>query len=83
MEIFYNSRCVWNPGLVWTGKDDFACCVCIRSSSYNRVVVEIGMKGRGLVIVHAHSLGHVIICDNLMVFGGNPDWNCLSDLLHS
>jgi len=56
-----NSRCVWNPGLVCTDKFDLVCGMCICSSSYKTVVVEIGLKGRGLVIVNAHSLDHVII----------------------
>jgi len=55
-----NSRWVWNAGLVCTDKFDLVCgSIC--SSSYKTVVVEIGLKGRGLVIVNAHSLDHVII----------------------
>jgi len=52
---------LWNPGLVCTDKVDFVCGMCICSSSYKTVVVEIGLKGRGFVIVHAHSLDHVLI----------------------
>lgn len=50
-----NSRCVGNPGLVCADKVDLVCGMCICSSSYKTLVVEIGLKGRGLVIVHACS----------------------------
>jgi len=51
-----NSRCVWKPWFVCTDKVDLVCGMCICSSSYSTVVVEIGLKG-----LHAHSLDHVII----------------------
>jgi len=51
-----NSRSVCNPWFVCTDKVDLVSGMCICSSSYSTVVVEIGLKG-----LHAHSLDHVII----------------------
>jgi len=46
--------------MICTAKIDLVCGMCICSSSYKTVVVEVGLKDRGLV-VNAHSLDHVII----------------------
>jgi hypothetical protein len=47
--------------LVCTDEVDLVCGMCICSSSYKTMVVEIGSKGEGLVIIHARSLNDVIL----------------------